>query len=225
MRSESNERNRTCMCCSCRSIELNQVHATSNLKDFQETDIGLVCIQCGQFICKHCINKIKEKLKTIADDVDPTFKHFVSNIMKFENSCNDLEEDYVGHCCIINNSKIVNYNYCHTKRKVEKNTDQLCFGGAFCIPEFDLMIQSSDECMDVFAIGHDTKQEPLLHYVLDEKCAKELNNNGYKPQMDMPADWISYEKELIITLPHVINQQNKKVSKYVMLAYYCLLTH
>ena len=60
--SQSKERDRICMCCSCRSIELNQVHATSNLKDFQETDIGLVCIQCGQFICKHCINKIKEKL-------------------------------------------------------------------------------------------------------------------------------------------------------------------
>ena len=32
----------------------------------------------------------------------------------------------------------------------------------------------------------------------------------------MPTDWISYEMELIITLPHVINQQNKKVSEYVM---------
>ena len=190
----------------------------TNIKDFLKTNIGLECIQCGQFICKDCITKIKEKLKTIGDDADPKFKQFVRNIMKFESSSKDLEEEYVGHCCIIKNSKIVNNNSCRTKRTVEENTNQLSFGGAFCIPEFDLMIQSSDECMDVFGIGHDTEQEPLLHYVLDEKCANELSNNGYKPQMNMPVDWITYEKHLEITLPHVINQQNKKVSKYVMLS-------
>ena len=75
---------------------------------------------------------------------------------------------------------MVNHNSCITKRKVKENTNELFIGGSFCIPEFDLMIQSSDKCMDVFGIGHDTEQEPLLHYVLDEKCANELNNNGYK---------------------------------------------
>ena len=106
----------------------------ANIKDFQKTNIGLACIQYGQFICKHYITKIQEKLKTIGNDVDPKFKQFVRNILKFESSSKNLEEEYLGHCCIIKNSKIVNYHSCHTKRKVEENTNHLSFGGAFCLP-------------------------------------------------------------------------------------------
>ena len=203
------------MCCSCRSIELNRVNAFSNIKDFQTTDIGLVCVQCKQFICQHCIKKVQEKLQVIGHDFDPRFEDFVNNIMQYESSCNDLDKDYIGHCCIIKNNKILNNKSSGPKRKVVENINEMSFGGSFCIPEFELMIESCDQCMDVFGIGHDTDQEPLLHYVLDEKCANELKNNGYQPLMDMPSDWITYEMQFEITLPHVIKEHNKKVSECI----------
>ena len=76
------------------------------------------------------------------------------------------------------------------------------------------MIANDLNCMDVFGIGKDYHQDPLLHYVLDETNASQLYDSGYHPNLTLPTDWIIIKKEVSITLPHVLDGKKKMVSRH-----------
>ena len=68
--------------------------------------------------------------------------------------------------------------------------------------------------MDVFGIGKDYHQDPLLHYVLDEANASKLYDSGYHPNLTLPSDWKIIKKKISITLPHVLDGKKKMVSRH-----------
>ena len=65
--------------------------------------------------------------------------------------------------------------------------------------------------MDVFGLGSDKNLDPILHYVLDENCAYQLQQDGYYPSYIMPDNWISYQTSCDIELPHVLCGKKHKV--------------
>ena len=76
------------------------------------------------------------------------------------------------------------------------------FGGAFALPEFNLLIKTETTSMDVFGIGVDYGTKPWWHYVVDEECAKSIMKQGIYPSLTIPANWASIKRDIYITLPH-----------------------
>ena len=208
-----------CLCCSSRTIEINSF-TSYNAKDFQSTVTGLRCVQCSQLLCINCIKKLSDAIGRIENDVHSDFQQFVTTIKNFSNNSKvTIEEPFIGHCCIIKlhretqrcKEQLYNSNKVNLlKRKGSKGCDHLArhYGGAFCIPAYKLMIQTDTKSMDVFGIGRDFQQEALLHYVIDEQCADDLMMQGFYPQPKQPTNWLTQEKDIEITLPHVLT--NKK---------------
>ena len=69
--------------------------------------------------------------------------------------------------------------------------------------------------IDVFGIGKELHQDGLLHYVLDEKCAKSLVTQGIYPSSQIPSAWITIKKNVAITLPHVLTSTKETVSTII----------
>ena len=123
----------------------------------------------------------------------------------------------MGSCCIINENRTrtrthENQELGALKRSLLKdNEPSKHYGGSFCIPEYNLMIKNCTSSMDVFGLGSDKNLNPILHFVLDEKCACQLHKDGYFPSCVMPENWVSYERSYDIQLPHVLSGKKKKV--------------
>ena len=71
------------------------------------------------------------------------------------------------------------------------------------------MIANDLNCMDVFGIGKDYHQDPLLHYVLDETNASQLYDSGYHPNLTLPSDWKIIKKKSVL-LCHMYWMGRKK---------------
>ena len=176
---------------------------------------------CGQFLCSDCISSLKIKLRYLKGNIHSSFIPFQDAILTYEKGkIQSNSEHYIGHCCIIKHyrkkylisEKLNNAQELTKKRK--KSDNNISFGGAFCLPEYSLMIANDLNCMDVFGIGKDYHQDPLLHYVLDETNASQLYDSGYHPNLTLPTDWIIIKKEVSITLPHVLDGKKKMVSRH-----------
>ena len=212
-----------CLCCSSRAIEINQFRI-ENALDYQSTLIGLRCANCSQLLCINCISKLSDALRRIENDIHSDFENFVSIIHEFsQNNTISIDKPFIGHCCLIKlhrqEQRDIQKGYNPSqdkwmKRKcINASEDNIKhYGGAFCVPSYKIMIQTDTTSMDVFGIGNDYKQEGLIHYVIDEECAHDLMVQGLYPQLNQPNSWITLQKDIEITLPHVLTSDKKKVS-------------
>ena len=230
---------RYCICCSVRSIEGTQFDEVKNSNCFQEDGLlGLRCNRCGNIACSNCIKKILTKINPIRSDIHPVHNHYVECLQHFINYGSvTLNNSYIGHCCLVfsflndtANSSESGASSCSPHRYPRRNVRQKLenrsslsnkinrtdyipnVGGGFCLPEFNLIIATNTQCMDVFALGGEENILPRLHYVIDEKSGDDIASKGISPQMKIPSYWASTEAEVDIVPPHSTNGKKKRVS-------------
>ena len=116
----------------------------------------------------------------------------------------------------LNVPNVRNINYRSQKRPFTPSyMSSVSFGGAFALPEFNLLIKTETTSMDVFGIGVDYGTKPWWHYVVDEECANSIMKQGIYPSLTIPLNWSSIERDIYITPPHYLN--NKKVKMKTMI--------
>ena len=62
-----------CVCCSSRTIEIQQFNSLTNCRNFQKTYCGLQCKICHCLICDNCIMQLSIKIKQIRNDIHHDF--------------------------------------------------------------------------------------------------------------------------------------------------------
>ena len=102
---------KNCLCCSYRTIELQQFKPLVKSNCYQKVRTGLCCGICNKLLCNECIAELSIALTHKRNDIHNEFDTFVSHIIEF-NKTGKIKTPtlFIGHCCIINKQ-------CEEKRK------------------------------------------------------------------------------------------------------------
>ena len=185
-------------------------------------------------LCKNCIKDLHTKLIPYGSLLHADNDAFVAAIDAYigGNKQHALE-DFVGHCCIINQHFEKKPTATHkseqskqpapfrskiaaqpTRRSGPASKIEECsIGGCMCLPEFNLLIPTNFNSMDILGLGHE--REPGIkgkwHFVIDETFAAGVAARGVYPQhKSLPPDWIEDEHRLQIRLPHELLESSSK---------------
>ena len=96
---------RNCLGCSFKTIERKQFRNENKRNCYQTTSIGLTCSVCKGLLCKNCIKDLHTKLNPYRRLLHADNDAFVAAIDAYMNIGGNKQhalEDFVGHCCIIN---------------------------------------------------------------------------------------------------------------------------
>ena len=212
--------------CSFQSIEQKQFKPVKNANDFQEVRTGVICSQCKGLLCSLCVSdflgQIDLKCHRYHDDTTPLL-----NGLRTYTSGNDVATDFVGHCCYIKNLRDIEMQSERKKVECQKRkrtmySGQNVLGGAFVNPEFQLIVPTCFDSIDVVGQGKETDLPPRWHFVVDEEDAQKLDEMGIQPDTNQPRHW-NFEKKLIYTYePHVSESYKSRTlpRKFVVFIYY-----
>ena len=207
-----------CIGCSLRSQK------SSNICH-QRSKSGLICNNCGSFLCKECAKKlyslIKAKLTSIHEDCHP----YINSLKQYCESKNEKgkchQQNYTGNCCFIrqlrDKEKILEkYRYemleffYKSSRKRKKSTVPSTFnsiGGDMCLPEFGVIVETDFKAIDVLGLGGEmltdgSSLKQRYHFVIDTLNASELESAGVQPMFQMPSHWIRVDEKIRMNYPH-----------------------
>ena len=178
-----------CLLCSYRTIEWKQYGKTKdgilNTRTFQDTNHGLTCTKCNQFICIECINlvlpvMIKDKSKF----VNTQFVDTLEQVSGMKYSSVNTPPGFVGHCCLIKDSvpKFVPPSQNVSKLKHPDSP----LSGCIHFPEFALFIDSPFDCMDIHAVG---AEYDMINVVSNKRKNNISGGNKFEKYQYLPARW------------------------------------
>ncbi|GFH47040.1 predicted protein [Chaetoceros tenuissimus] len=181
-----------CLTCSCQTIERTRYNSKTNNGDYQISGEGLECSLCKCLICKDCISELSDQIdpkKNLSKYHSDTYP-FLKGIIDYTDG-KPLSNKYIGHCCII--SRFYKHRAAPTalttpSTKRKKNRSSVRLGGAFVLPEFDLILPTVECIPDVFSLGRDESHKEKWHFVLDEKFVEEHLNDAV-PSTSLPPTW------------------------------------
>lgn len=181
-----------CLTCSCQTIERTRYNSKTNNGDYQISGEGLECSLCKCLICKDCISELSDQIdpkKNLSKYHSDTYP-FLKGIIDYTDG-KPLSNKYIGHCCII--SRFYKHRAAPTapttpSTKRKKNRSSVRLGGAFVLPEFDLILPTVECIPDVFSLGRDESHKEKWHFVLDEQFVEEHLNDA-APSTSLPPTW------------------------------------
>ena len=95
-----------CLGCSFRTIEYKQYNHCKNGYCYQKTKIGLECYNCKQVVCKDCVCDLALSISKKRNDIHPDFESYANDVMYYEkNGPLQQPNQFIGHCCLINNQR------------------------------------------------------------------------------------------------------------------------
>ena len=173
-------------------------------------------------LCINCIQSILPSLQSKYNQLDIEGKTYIQNLQRYiDSNHTSVTENFIGHCCMIqqhyNNKEQPKRKYTHRKKsnnlKQDRINDDMTIGGCFCLPEFQLLIPTKMNCMDVMGLGAEKTHQlkGKWHFVVDELKAEAICNLGVYPNTKIPLSWKVYEKEVNIQTPH--SYSNKRLKK------------
>lgn len=226
-----------CLICNSTSIEQKQYDINKNSKSFQQHYIkGLQCINCKRFICHSCIILFTDAIKPNKNlsKYHNDMHQWLRSIQLYTSKHQQID-NFIGHCCLLSTQTIKKRKYSSlsnphiTSRPFTTREDDiksitcpsLQLGGSFVYEQLQLIIPTSFDHCDCFALGKEKNLPPITHYVLDEIYAHELMSNNSIPKIierDIPSNWNVWFEDVTVNVPHNFLKQ-KHVSKYHMLLF------
>ena len=207
--------NKKCLCCSYTTIEYANVKEGQVLRNFQESDHGLRCKVCARLLCTDCVLDLSKQFVSKRHLIHDEFLPFVDQILLYAKE-RKFPTNFIGHCCMIDVRRNEQMKFETSMRKIpllqNPKSEMYSYAGAFCLPEFRLLIKNFTKCMDVFSLGAEESIRPALHYVVNDECASQLMENGIFPSMDLPANWSRKHTNVSIILPHLLKDKSMKYS-------------
>ena len=185
------------------------MHEKKNIKEgsagcFHSNKNGLICCSCGSLICNDCVKQlypaVEAKLSSIHKSCAPYIKALKHAYSKSEEKDYRQVPNFIGNCCFIKNlrskemllekSRWENLESIEVKPKKRKTIETPSMyntmGGHMCLPEFDVIVETDFDCMDVIGLGGEkvlngNKLKPCYHFVIDELNASQLESQGVRP--------------------------------------------
>lgn len=109
-----------------------------------------------------------------------------------------------------------------------RKTEECSIGGYMWLPEFNLLIPTNFNCMDILGLGHECKPgiKGKWHFVVDETFAADVAARGVYPQhKSLPPDWIQNEHKLKIRLPHELLESRPEKQVRIFVTTTCMRYH
>ena len=171
-------------------------------------------------LCK----KLRKKLHSDNDD-------FLNGIQLYYSSKGKkIPADFLGHCCMIKDRASLLKKQEETSAPGTSTVPPTPFDnvsrleGALVNCGYLLMVAATTKCMDVHCLGAEPGIDATPHFVYPQKQAILAEANSVLPMSEMPSGWLdnSFETDLEITPPHIIDGDKGKNSKQkVSGKYYC----
>ena len=209
---------RACIGCSLETYEKKTIKKEGS-NCFHSNKSGLICGSCNCILCNDCVKQlypaIQAKLSSIHKVYSPYIKALEHAYIKSD------EEDYrqppnsIGNCCFIKNLRAKevlvekrrwgNFQSFESESKKRKSMETpltyKTMGGHMCLPEFDLIVETDFDSMDVIGLGGEkflngNKLKPCYHFVVDSLNAAELESRGVHPSFEMPTNWFRVDEKV-----------------------------
>ena len=194
------ENSKWCLLCSHTTIEERQFNK-NNANCFQKHSDGITCSNCSQFVCIECATNFLPMLKRDRHKFHSDYATFVDQLEDFvTNKSNKIDSNFIGHCCLINRQRKIARQ---EQKELLPTSMTSSTGGAFCVPQFRLIIPIDLGAIDILALAKESGLEPVEHYVIDELNAAFHEDNGHRPLKKQPESW-NYERIVVkVNKPHV----------------------
>ena len=218
---------RPCITCSYRSIERKQFK-NKNTRCFQKQRVGLRCKLCSRFMCIDCIQAIYPQIAKHQERYHSDCSQYLEGIKLFYESKGKLTpSDFVNHCCLITQHSPKKGKRKRTNEIPTRSNKKSLLGGAFCVPEFQVIIPIDFGSMDILGLGEEPGLPSRYHYVIDEVNAALHERNDVSPLREQPKHWKHQRlRKLKVDLPHVTQHKNvkKRKTSFICDIYYVPLT-
>ena len=224
-----------CLCCSFSSRDhLRYVPASA--KHFQKTTKGIRCCECKSLLCEDCIMDLHPQIQRIRKKLHSDCDDFVNGIELYVKSKGKKKPaKYIGHCCMISKRRAEEKQRERDEeeqrardeedrrvrdeeqgvREEGEMVERSGIGGGMVYYGHRLIVAATNKCMDVHCLGKEPGIKATPHSVQREAYAKLVDELGIKTLDEMPAEWrrLSFETELTLRPPHVIDTDKGKTSR------------
>jgi hypothetical protein len=193
-----------CLGCSFQTADTKSRGFLAGITNHFEYDTAapkLRCISCGCYFCLECVKILHNKIHTGSQVYHRDCDDIIKGFQEFAESNGTIHpKNYLGSCCTIkeNRNAIRETESNPTPGRKLKRTQ---LGGAFCIPEYNLLIPTDFLVMDVMALGKDDNLNGILHYVIPEEQALQLAEDRINPSTVRP-EWFIEDRNVNVFMPH-----------------------
>ena len=239
-----------------------------NTRTFQATNSGLTCTSCNAFVCLDCVKLLTPLIENDAKDhVDSYLLDSFHHALRSKGKTNCSPKNYIGHCCALSRPRHDNVTPSSAPSKKvttkcfsvpstiapSKSTPASSktaappesppitprLSGCIHFPEFDLFVDSPMDCMDIHAVGAESKfivknklkrnksgnlKPPAAeiylparwHRVVSHTFAASIDDKAPKANGPQPESWNStILRNVKVKQPHCV--ESKKVSNYLII--------
>ena len=86
------------------------------------------------------------------------------------------------------------------RKSMETPSTYKTMGGHMCLPEFNFIVETDFDAMDVIGLGgeiwNEMELKPCYHFVVDSLNAAELESRGVHPSFEIPNNWFRVDEKV-----------------------------
>ena len=153
------EIDKSCLGCSYRTIEKSQ-SKEGNCKCYQEANRKcLMCVNCYGYICDRCVADV---VPAINSKRKRYYEHCTACVegLNYFNDNGKQPVDYIAPCCLLRVHRPPKLVFDNKRKNLGDRITSSPLGGSFVIPEFQLIVSTCFDSIDVLGLGREDNLNP-----------------------------------------------------------------